>query len=104
MERLGEEAAKAADDQIDAMRSTFEAAQSKMTRERDEAVAAAHDIRIELTARADQVKDLHETIKALRAEISDERKRLGRKLPLQDRQRRWSKVERSFRNYAVQRC
>ena len=60
------------------MRSTFEAAQSKMTRERDEAVAAAHDIRIELTARADQVKDLHETIKALRAEISDERKRLGR--------------------------
>jgi chromosome segregation ATPase len=78
MERLGEEAAKAADDQIDAMRSTFEAAQSKMTRERDEAVAAAHDIRIELTARADQVKDLHETIKALRAEISDERKRLGR--------------------------
>jgi len=78
MERLGEEAAKAADDQIDAMRSTFEAAQSKMTRERDEAVAAAHDIRIELTARADQVKDLRETIKALRAEISDERKRLER--------------------------
>ena len=47
-------------------------------RERDEAVATAHDIRIELTTRADQVKDLRETIKALRAEISDEKKRLER--------------------------
>lgn len=78
MERLGEEAAKAADDQIEAMRTTFEAAQSTMARERDTAVAAAHDIRIELTARADQVKDLRETIKALRAEISDEKRRLER--------------------------
>jgi len=78
MERLGEEAAKAADDQIDTMRSTFEAAQSTMGRERDAAVAAAHDIRIELTTRADQVKDLRETIKALRAEILDEKKRLER--------------------------
>lgn len=78
MERLGEEAAKAADDQIEAMRTTFEAAQSTMARERDTAVAAAHDIRIELTARADQVKDLRETIKALRAEITDEKKRLER--------------------------
>lgn len=78
MERLGEEAAKAADDQIDTMRTTFEAAQSTMARERDTAVATAHDIRIELTARADQVKDLRETIKALRAEITDEKKRLER--------------------------
>jgi len=78
MERLGEEAAKAADDQVEAMRSTFETAQSTMGRERDAAVAAAHDIRIELTARADQVKDLRETIKALRAEAGDEKKRLER--------------------------
>ena len=78
MERLGEEAAKAADDQIEAMRSSFEAAQSTMGRERDAALAAAHDIRIELAARADQVKDLRETIKALRAETADEKRRCER--------------------------
>ena len=78
MEQLGEEAAKAADDQIDAMRTMFETAQSTMARERDEAVASAHDIRIELTARADQVKDLRDTVKMLRAEIIDEKKRLDR--------------------------
>jgi len=78
MEQLGEEAARAADDQVTQMRSTFEAAQSTLSRERDEADGAAHDSRIELATRAEQVKDLRETIKALRAEAADERKRLDR--------------------------
>jgi len=78
MEQLGEEAARAADDQVTQMRSTFEAAQSTLSRERDEAVSAAHDSRIELATRAEQVKDLRETIKALRTEVADERKRLDR--------------------------
>ncbi len=38
MERLGEEVARAADEQITEMRGAFETAQSKMSRERDEAV------------------------------------------------------------------
>jgi len=78
MERLGEEAARAADDQVAQMRTTFEEAQSTLSREREEAVSAAHDIRIELTARADQVKDLRETVKALRSELADEKRRLDR--------------------------
>lgn len=85
MERLSEEAAQAADDQVNAMRSEFDASQSTMMRERDKALAAAHDSRIELAARADQVNDLRDTIKALRAQISDEKRRLDQAYEAQTR-------------------
>jgi len=46
-----------------------------MIRERDKALATAHDSCIELVARADQVKDLRDPIRALRAQVSDEKRR-----------------------------
>ena len=73
MERLGEEAAMAADGHIEAMRGEFEATTGTMVRARDEAEQKLRDMRVEYHAREGQVRDAKETIKSLQQMLSEER-------------------------------
>ena len=75
MEKLGEEAAAAADAHIDAMRTEFEATTRKMVQARDAAEQQLRDMKLEYTAREGQIRDARETVKSLQSMLSEERKR-----------------------------
>ena len=78
MERLGEEAAKAADGHIEAMRGEFEATTRTMVHARDEAEQTLRDMRLEYHAREGQIRDAKERIKSLEQMLSEERGRWDR--------------------------
>ena len=75
MEKLGEEAAAAADAHIEAMRSEFESTTRKMVHARDKAEQNLRDMRLEYQAREGQISDAKETIRSLQSMLSEERGR-----------------------------
>lgn len=75
MEKLGEEAAAAADAHIEAMRSEFEATNRTMSQARDKAEQELRNMRLEYHAREDQITDAKETIRSLQSMLSEERER-----------------------------
>lgn len=75
MEKLGEEAAKAADAHIEAMRAEFEASNRTMSQARDKAEQELRNMRLEYHAREDQINESKETIRSLRAMLKEEQAR-----------------------------
>lgn len=75
MEKLGEEAAKAADAHIEAMRAEFEASNRTMSQARDTAEQELHNMRLEYRAREDQIAEAKETIQSLRSMLKEEQAR-----------------------------
>jgi hypothetical protein len=75
MEKLGEEAAEAADAHIEAMRAEFESTTRKMVQARDQAEQTLRDMRLEYHAREGQIRDAKETSRSLQLMLSEERDR-----------------------------
>ncbi len=75
MEKLGEEAAAAADAHIETMRAEFEATTRKMVHARDKAEQDVRDMRLEYQAREGQISDAKETIRSLQVMLNEERGR-----------------------------
>lgn len=75
MEKLGEEAAKAADAHIEAMRAEFEASNRTMSQARDKAEQELRNMRLEYHAREDQITEAKETIHSLRDMLKEEQAR-----------------------------
>ena len=75
MEKLGEEAAKAADAHIEAMRAEFEASNRTMSQARDKAEQELRNMRLEYHAREDQITEAKETIHSLSDMLKEEQAR-----------------------------
>ena len=75
MEKLGEEAATAADAHVETMRAEFESTTRKMVHARDKAEQELRNMRLEYHAREDQITDAKETIRSLKSMLSEERER-----------------------------
>ena len=75
MEKLGEEAAAAADAQIETMRSEFEATNRTMSQARDKAEQELRNMRLEYHAREDQISEAKEAIRSLRTMLKEEQAR-----------------------------
>lgn len=75
MEKLGEEAAAAADAQVEAMRADFESTNRTMSQARDKAEQELRNMRLEYHAREDQISDARETIRSLQSMLEKERDR-----------------------------
>ncbi len=75
MEKLGEEAAAAADAHIETMRLEFEATTSKLSQARDQAEQELRTMRVEYHAREDQISDAKEMIRSLQTMLGEERGR-----------------------------
>ena len=75
MEKLGEEAAAAADAHIDTMRAEFESTNHTMRQARDKAEQELRNMRLEYHAREDQITDAKQTIRSLETMLSQERDR-----------------------------
>lgn len=78
MEKLGEEAAAAADAQVEAIRKEFEATNRTMSQARDKAEQELRNMRLEYHAREDQIADAKETIRSLQSMLSEEQARAER--------------------------
>ena len=75
MEKLGEEAAKAADAHIETMRAEFEASHRTLSQARDKAEEELRNMRLEYHAREDQIIEAKETIRSLRTMLKEEQAR-----------------------------
>lgn len=75
MQRLGEEAAEAADAHIEAMRAEFETTTRTLVTARDAAEQTRRDMQLEYTAREGQIRDAKETIRSLQSMLKEERGR-----------------------------